>query len=312
MTAEFDDNKRKLLPDMEKLGGDFKVRRERLKLSQAQVALWLGIAARKYGYFESGRARLTPKQLATVATSLERLEKGELYLRYHPLNFLSESEFLAVQQKMLNEWKYTDFWFFGLQQLPVLREVTYQQAWAENLYANTNYHLIWCLDEPMEAATFQLLQISITEVLERLGILQTKESKAAAGQIKLYPVTIGNPEAKGEENVGENYRRFNKLKAHLETNYRKHAVVYAPLGMHAPQFAKCRPILHYGWMRSVVCYEGERGANSFAALLHEHVSNDPKCSGDGESGWTFMTRAATANLLFHVHSFAECLPSNVQ
>jgi transcriptional regulator with XRE-family HTH domain len=302
---------RHLIAEMQRIGASVRARRKRLKLSQTDVAAWIHVRPRRYGYFETGRARLTPQQIQEIEARLDAVEKGEEFLRHRPLNLVPERNFLSVQQKLLKGRKYSDFWLFGLRQLPVLRDSTYQSIWHENLKDGINYRLVWCLDEELSDVTIQLFQTTISQIVSSLPTAGKKKQ----GKVTIYGVCIGDPENEKLQTrtagaqpslLVKQSEQFRKLAGSPFSSF---VTIKGPIVISRPEFERCRPVVHYGWLRSVVFYQGAEDLHSYAAVFLENVSNDPRASGHGDVGWTFLTPVATAALRVHIRAFADLVPA---
>ena len=254
--------------------------------------------------FESGLARLAPKQIEMLASRFERLEKGigiEV-LEFRPLNLLSEKEFLVIQQKMLADSKYNNLWFFGVRHLPVLRDAAYEEKWAENIgEKGICYNIVMVLDKLMDESKFERLQGIISRISRKVEEIGDDRH----GKINILGVTIGKTKEKGFKNseLGRHCEYFNRLKLHFTNQFKDYVSINGPFSMAESKYEKCRAILHYGWLRSVVCYLGDRGINSFASVFLEYISNNPRCRDSGESGWTFLSPDATDILLVNIREF---------
>jgi len=302
--------KRQVISEMQRIGSEVRTRRKRLKLSQNDLASWIQVKPRRYGYFETGRARLTTSQIAEIEARLDAAEKGDEYLRHRPLNLLPERNFLSVQQKLRTGRKYSDFWLFGLRHLPILRDATYETAWRENLRSGINYRLVWCLDEELSDVTVQLLETTISKVV----VSAHADSAAGVGTVTIYGICIGDPKesrrSRASSLLVKEAAQFSELAKRFKKLGPQQAIITkGPIVMSGAKYETCRPILHYGWLRSVVFYQGAQDLDSYAAVFLENVSNDPKASGSGESGWTFLTPFATAALRIHIRAFAEAVPA---
>ncbi len=270
-------------------------------LPQEVVAAWGGVSARQYGYFESGLARLAWNTIQKLKSTFEGLDKGEVVVdRARPLNLLDEEDFLSIQQNMLrsSDHTYRNLWFFGVRRLPVLTETIYQNKWAENLCEREiSYNVFLVLNKPMDELTIQLLRSAVSNISA-----QVKASAAHKhGRINIFGLTNGE-----KVNV-DIERQYQELQRHLKENFKGIAEATGPHNMFTSTFKACRAILLYGWLRSIVFYEDHLDANSFAAVFLDNLSNDPQCSGKGESGWTFLTRNARSDLLLHIRAFTLAL-----
>lgn len=276
-------------------GKAVKARRIKHNLTQQQVAGWAQVSQRHYSYFEAGRARLAWNTINALNSRFDRLDKGEMVVDLaSPVNLLQEDQFLSVQQRMLNDSPtYKNLWLFGVRRLPVLTETAYQDKWVENLNGGISYNVFLVLDEPMDARTLQLFQSAVSGISTRVKAGNT----AGHGRIVVHGLTNNGDDA------NEIKQQFSLLKAHLEKHFKGVAEATGPHLLTSPDFERCRAILLYGWLRSIVFYEDSLDANSFAAVFLENISNDPQCSGDGESGWTFLTRRAVSELHLNIRAF---------
>jgi DNA-binding XRE family transcriptional regulator len=299
---------RPIMPHWKKVGREFRERRKRRKIAQSVAASWIGVSQRQLSLVEAGKAGLTDDQILTLSSQFEKIEKGVVLdaLEFRPLNLLPENEFLSVQQTMLANWKYNDLWFLGIRHLPVLKERRYQDAWVNNLQNGTSYNLIMVLDKLMESSAFGLLQKALSEISGRLE----KEAKPHK-KITIYGLTIRETNTNEKGPLAMTRESYAKFKSHFDTYYSNFAEVKPTVNITDPDFDECRAILHYGWLRSVVCYEGERGRNSFAAVYLDHLSNNPQSSADGESGWTFLSPITTTDLQTHIAQFAAIMANRV-
>jgi hypothetical protein len=298
--------KRPVMQRWGKIGQEIRERRKRFKFPQSLVANWIGVSQRQLSLVEAGKAGLTDEQVVKLNLEFDKRKKGTVLdaLAFRPLNLLPENEFLSIQQTILTEWEYPDLWFFGIRHLPVLRESRYQDMWAANLQSGISYNLIMILDKIVDEPSFQHLQNVLSDISGRLEKDQ-KQHKT----ITIYGLIIRKMAEDESGPLAKTCRSYSQMKAHFDQHYPNFVNVKNMENIADAGFDECRAILHYGWLRSVVYYQGDRGQKSFAAVLLDNISNNPKCSRDGESGWTFLSPTATADLQTHIAHFAGIIKS---
>lgn len=292
------EKKRALVSDMEAPAKVIRERREKHQLSQEDLAAWIGVSQRKFSYFEEARGRLSARQIQTINTNLDVLDRGgsvaDIAL---PLNLLDEDQFLAIQQKRLSEPnRYIKIYLFGVRRLPVLKQQAYQEKWVENLMGLISYQVFLRLDSLADVDIIPELEKAVSKISE--GLLGVKQTNR--GAITVYGLTSWSkthPQLKA---------RFAEFQEHLK-QFKGISAAEGPYEMVKPWFDGCRELLLYGWLRSVVFYEDSRGAHSFAAVYLNEVSNDPECSDDGEEGWTFLGHGPTLKLGERIRVFDQAI-----
>jgi len=284
-------------------GARLRKRREALKLHQNALALLIGVSPRKYGYMETGHTTLSPSQRAKLLNYLDKADaavkqSGSLPPQpTQPLNLLPEEKFLEIQQGLLANGQFSDFWLFGLCSLPVLRDQTYQRTWMENILAGKNYNIICRCDEP-EGLHIQEFRDAISTILRDVNTL--KKDNANLGKITLYPISIGAPGMAKKA-------LFGNLKGYFDGNFPAPAPV-SILDIKSISGLKYRPllpILFYGWHRSVVCYLDKGKTRSFAAMLLENISANPY--GTDQPGWVFISPTACTDLIDLIREFEKLM-----
>jgi len=296
-TSKQKEDRHKPKPKLISQGEQFKQSRVALGVTQGTAAKWLGISQRKLSYFENGRSELTKEELNLAETHFDRLKRGDFLWDVPSLNLLPEPQFIMIQQSIIKNSAWKDFWFFGIQKLPVLTQASYEETWADNLANGINYRLFWVLQDHNPG-----LYKNVQNAFSRVADLVKKKNKSPHGSIFLYGIAIGNindPAVQAFAAIGKHF------KEHFPNTVKPSSLLDFSLA----RFEKCRSILQYGWQSSVVLYVDKSGAKTFAATFLENVSNDPK---GGEKGWTFFNPDATGVLESITDAFQLIVPDNLQ